>query len=131
MTYDFDLNLKSTNNVFDNQIHFIKVSNNGKMIALSDSRKFIYVVDVETKVICIQNFVYHNSKIFDLSWNEDDSLLFSCSLDRSAIVWNIEKKEKMVQYHNVDKEICYSITWVKGNTFAVGGAMATVAKYHF
>ncbi len=97
---------------------------------MADNFKFIYVIDAEKKEAIIKNFVYHNGKIFDIEWNEDDSKLLSCSLDRSTILWDVTNKSKIKKYDLVDKESCNSITWLNNNGFAVAGSSGVVFKFN-
>jgi len=121
-----ELNLKLSKDVFTHSFNLIKVSNNGKILALADNIKFIYMMNAETREMINENFVYHNGKIFDLSFNHDDTLLLSCSLDRSAFLWDVEKKSKILRYEAIDKESCSSVTWLKNNYFAVAGATGVI-----
>ncbi len=126
-----ELNLKSSSDVFSQQFYFIRVSHSGKSLALADSQKSIYMMNAETKQMINENFVYHNGKIFDLSFNQNDSILLSCSLDRSVFLWDLEKKTKIIRYELIDKESCNSATWLKDNCFAVGGSSGVVNKFKY
>ncbi len=121
-----DLNLKLSKDVFTQPFNNIKISNNGKIVALVDSIKFIYMMDAETKEINNENFVNHNGKIFDLAFNHDDTYLLSCSIDRSAFLWDIQKKTKILRYETLDKECCNSVAWLKDNNFAVAGSTGII-----
>jgi WD40 repeat protein len=126
-----ELTLKLSKEVFTQPFYFIKASNSGKILALSDNVKFIYIMNAETKEMINENFVNHNGKIFDLSFNHDDSILLSCSLDRSAFLWDIAAKSKLIRYDLIDKESCNSATWLKDNCFAVGGSTGIINKVTF
>jgi len=126
-----DLNLKLSNEIFSNPVYLLKISNSGKILALADSVKFIYMMNAETKEMINKNFVNHNGKIFDLSFNQYDSILLSCSLDRSAFLWDIEKKIKLIRFESIDKESCNSASWLKDNNFAVGGSTGIINKFRY
>lgn len=129
MTYDYSLNLKSTENVFSVPTYYIKVSNAGKLIAVSDNNRNLYVLDSVSKQILVHNFTYHCGKIYDLSFNNDDSMLISCSLDRSTFLWNVPNKEKVSKWDLVDKEGCFSATWTGDSSFCIAGATGIISKF--
>lgn len=126
--YDYELNLTKSEEIFGQAIYDIKASNSGKLIAICDTTKVINIWDVEEMKVYASQFVFHQGKVFDLAWNEDDSRLLSCSLDRSMILWDIPGKQKIMKYDGVDKESCFSNAFVE-NGFVVSGAMGTLYRY--
>lgn len=127
--YDYDLNLVSTTEIFGQAIYDIRASNNGKLIAVCDNTKVINIWDVEEMKVYASQFVFHQGRVFDLAWNEDDTRLLSCSLDRSVILWDIPGKQKINKHESVDKESCYSNSFVDGG-YVVSGAMGTIYKFN-
>ena len=127
--YDNELNLVSTTSIFSQAIYDIKVSNNGKFIAVCDTTKVINIWDVEEMKVYASQFVFHQGRVFDLAWNDDDSRLLSCSLDRSVIIWDIPGKQKLNKHESVDKESCFSNTFIDGG-YVVSGAMGTIYRFN-
>ena len=127
--YDYELNLVSTTEIFSNAIYDIKVSNAGKLVAFCDNTKVINIWDIEEMKVYASQFVFHQGRVYDMAWNEDDSRFISCSLDRSVILWDIPGKQKLNKFDSVDKESCFSNTFVDGG-YVVSGAMGTLYKFN-
>lgn len=100
----------------------IKVSNDGKLIATSDSNKNIIVLNSGTYDVVIENFNYHTSKVFALDFSASNNNLVSVSLDNSAIYWNISEKKKVRTFANVEHELVVSVSFYQDeNSFVCGG----------
>ena len=126
--YDYELNSVSSTSIFSQAIYDIKASNSGKLIAICDNTKVINIWDIEEMKVYASQFVFHQGRVYDMAWNEDDSRLISCSLDRSVIVWDIPGKQKLLKHESVDKESCFSNTFIDGG-YAVSGAMGAIYKF--
>jgi len=69
------------------------------MLACGDSQKSIKVLSSSDWSIKYENLL-HLSSVSDLNWTSDSKYLLSCSLDKDAVVWDLEnKKEIKVQAH--------------------------------
>ena len=126
--FDFELNLISTHSIFSEPISFIKASNEGKLVAFSDNSKVINIWNMEEMNIYTSQFVFHLGRVFDMAWNDNDSKLVSCSLDRSCIIWDIPGKQKINRIEGVDRDLCYSNTFVEEDV-VISGAMGTLYRY--
>lgn len=126
--YDYELNFVSTHEILLEPVSFIKASNEGKLVAFSDTIKVIHVWNMEEMKPYTTQFGNHLGRVYDMAWNEDDSRLVSCSLDRSCIVWDIPSRQKLIRFENVDRDSCYSNTFLDGDV-VVSGSMGTIYKY--
>ena len=72
------------------------------------------------------NFCYHSSKIYQLSFSLDDTMLISSSLDRNCILWNVEKKSKVKVYECLDHEVVLTCGFVDNKGFIAGGHNCTL-----
>lgn len=112
-----------------NEITVLRLSNNGNLIASGDSRKNVYVWDPITKEMVISDFIYHTCKVFDIRWAHDDSLLVSGGLDKSIIIWNLEKKSRLKVISGVDNEVVNTVTFgAENKEIFFGGHSCTVKK---
>jgi len=68
-------------------------------LACGDSQKTIKVLDSSDWSVKYTDLL-HISSVSDLCFTSDSKYLLSCSLDKDAIVWDLEnKKELKVQAH--------------------------------
>lgn len=59
----------------------------------------------------------HEGPVFSLKWNQKGTLLLSCSLDGSAITWDVEKGKPKHQWL-LHKSGCLDIDWRDERSFA-------------
>jgi len=77
----------------------VRFSPCGKLLACGDSQKTIKVLDSSDWSVKYTDLL-HISSVSDLCFTSDSKYLLSCSLDKDAIVWDLEnKKELKVQAH--------------------------------
>ena len=53
---------------------------------------FVYIWDVDTGDL-IQRLKGHQGVVYDVAWNQNQSLLISCSDDHNILAWNYKDSE--------------------------------------
>lgn len=128
--YDQEFKLTSKVNHHMNEITRIKLSNNKTLIATADNKKNILVLNAATKEIEIDRFLFHSSKVFDLTWSFDDSYLASASLDKSIILWSVKDKNKVKTYEEMDGEVVTSVCFTGENNLTCGGYSCVLKRFN-
>lgn len=107
------MNEQSSFNLFNNQISGFSLSTDGNLLVVSDSEKYINVLQAGDKSMYAKDFNWHNNKVYETVWRREDSLL-SVSLDCSAIIWDVHEKKMTKKITGLDRETlqacCYDIS---------------------
>jgi len=82
-------------NLSQQELSCLKLSHNEKYLAVGDNNKYIKILDTHTKDIYTDDFVHHRSKVYEISWSENDEKLVSGSLDRCVILWDLATKKEI------------------------------------
>jgi len=72
------------------------------------------------------NFCYHQSKIYQIAFSQDDSMIVSGSLDRNVILWDVAKKSKVKIFENIDNEVVITCAFIDNKSFIAGGHNCTL-----
>lgn len=113
------------------EITDLRLSHSENYLAASDNKKFINVwnFDEEDKLKqYTDNFCFHSSKIYQMSFSQDDTMLVSSSLDRNCILWDLNTKKKVKIYEGVDHEVVITTAFVENSSFLAGGHNCTIQE---
>ncbi len=85
-------------------LSYIRASKDGKLVASGDVYRYIYVFNAESReeVAC---FPYHSTKITQLEFNHDSTLLLTASLDNGVGVARLSDKTKKLMQRTNEKEL--------------------------
>ena len=100
------------------------MSYSGDLVASSDTNKQIILWSASDYSVIAENFHFHTSRVYSLSFNRLETHLVSSSLDNEAMVWDLKEKKRIKTFPTVDYRIGMTTTFlgVDGNEFAVAGS---------
>jgi len=126
--FDCSFKLLKKMNLSQQELSCLKLSNNEKYLATGDNNKYIKILDTHTKDIYTDDYVHHKSKVYEISWSENDEKLVSGSLDRCVILWDLATKKKVKTYQDLDYEVVLTVCFGGNSTILCGGHSCSVIK---
>ena len=85
-------------------LSYMTTSKDGKLVASGDTYRYIYVFNAESRdeIGC---YTYHTSKITQLEFNKDSTLLLTASLDLGVGITKLADKSKKLMHRTNEKEL--------------------------
>jgi len=88
-------------------VNCVRFSPNGKYLAASSDSLDVYIFSIQKRPGTLENnepssswHLYktlraHISEVIDLKWSADSNFLITASMDQTAVLWNVEKGQKI------------------------------------
>lgn len=76
----------------------------------------------DSKELYAENFHFHTSRVYSVSWNKSDTILVSTGLDNQAIAWDVKEKKRILNFPVLDSDLALtSCFYGEERVFVVGG----------
>ncbi|MDX2254129.1 MAG: serine/threonine-protein kinase [Pseudanabaenaceae cyanobacterium bins.39] len=106
-------------------IYGIKISPNGKIVAVANANQTIEIWDLQTLTI-LQVLKGHKGRVYDVYFSPDSKKLVSASDSREIIVWEVNSGKILYQLDGHQERIYTSIFSPDGKMVASSGGDSTI-----
>jgi WD40 repeat protein len=107
----------------------ISFSPDESLVAIGDAGSKIFVFDVVTGEVKLNQWVFHTARVTSIAWSPDGQHAVSGSLDTSLIVWSVERPMKRVTIRNAHVESITKVAFSEKDEIVSVGADACVKTW--